>query len=349
MGKKNDFETSGSGYKRVPLPVTLGRLMHDKWMPCERWAGVQLPGGWRLSCRRVPIPAREPDRTAEIRRRRRYLPPDLCDDPAYAIDSGSWRTYLSTETDKRRRAGFMGDRDFPFGSASPTRPRRQEAPRRRQQAATHAQHNDDDDHDDDAYAAYDDEDDYIEALAQVHQELIEVEVAQESARAGGEEEVGGEPHLLGHVHGEPHGAVGNDAGYRRDALRAAEPLDELPDVAWARPPRGLAERPDVLRGVELGTREPVGDRLEPEAVGGGAHDGAGPAGPEEAAVVVLGVDEGDVEATRVQGLGQPKERVHVALRRVGNQQDVRRCGRRLRRGRHLYGLACSPMLWFGQV
>jgi hypothetical protein len=103
MGRKNDFEASGSGSKRVPLPVTVGRLMHGKWLLCDdAWSGVQQPGGWRLSCHRVPIPpvpAHEPDRSAEIRRRRRYLPPDLRADPAYAIDSPSWRTYLSTETD----------------------------------------------------------------------------------------------------------------------------------------------------------------------------------------------------------------------------------------------------------
>ncbi|KAK1601127.1 hypothetical protein QYE76_007888 [Lolium multiflorum] len=102
-----------------------------------------------------PVSARAP--IGEIRRRRRYLPPDLRADPAYAIDSESWRTYLSTETDSRRRAGFMGDRDFPFDRPPPTRPRRQQAPPR-------AQYNGDDDHDNDEYDDYDD-DDYIEALA----------------------------------------------------------------------------------------------------------------------------------------------------------------------------------------
>jgi hypothetical protein len=170
MGKKNDFEASGSGSKKVPLPVTVGRLMHGKWVPCDAWSGVQLPGGWRLSCRRVPIPpvpAREPERTKEIRRRRRYLPADLRADPAYAIDSESWRTYLSTETDSRRRAGFMGDRDYPFGPAPPAR--RQQAPTRREQP----QHNDreDEDDDDEAYAVYDDDDDYIEALAYHSEEV----------------------------------------------------------------------------------------------------------------------------------------------------------------------------------
>ncbi|KAK1685254.1 hypothetical protein QYE76_046102 [Lolium multiflorum] len=92
MEKKNDFEASGSGSKKVSPPVTVGRLMHGKWLSCDAWSGVQLPGGWRLSCRRVPIPpvpAREPDRTAEIRRRRRP-PADLRADPAYAIDSELW-------------------------------------------------------------------------------------------------------------------------------------------------------------------------------------------------------------------------------------------------------------------
>lgn len=145
------------------------------------------------------------------------------------------------------------------------------------------------------------------------------------------------------MHRESHGAVGDDAGHRRDPLRPPEPLDELPDVARTRPARGLAERPDVLRGVVLGTREPVGDRLEPEAVGG-ARDGGEAAGAEEAAVVVLRMDERDVESPRVQGLGQTKERVHVALRRVGDQQDVRRRLGRLRGRRHGHALVCLGRL-----
>ncbi|KAK1644705.1 hypothetical protein QYE76_062510 [Lolium multiflorum] len=125
-----------------------------------------MPGGWRLNCRRVPVPpvpTREPDRTVEIQRRRQYLPPDLRADPAYAIDSESWCTYLSTERGRSRRAGFMDDRDFPFHRAQPTRPRRQQAATRHDRASTRAQYNDDDD---DNY----DDDDYIEALA-YHNEL----------------------------------------------------------------------------------------------------------------------------------------------------------------------------------
>jgi hypothetical protein len=62
---------------------------------CHSWRDVHLPGGgWRLSHLRVPVPPvplREPERSAEIRRRRRYLSPDLRADLAFAIDSNSWR------------------------------------------------------------------------------------------------------------------------------------------------------------------------------------------------------------------------------------------------------------------
>ncbi|KAK1608580.1 hypothetical protein QYE76_032253 [Lolium multiflorum] len=33
-GEEDDFEAS-SGNKKVPLPVTVGRLMHGKWLPCD--------------------------------------------------------------------------------------------------------------------------------------------------------------------------------------------------------------------------------------------------------------------------------------------------------------------------
>nr|XP_051205654.1 actin cytoskeleton-regulatory complex protein pan-1-like [Lolium perenne] len=151
MGKKkNNFEASGSGTKkeersnRVPLPVSVGRLMHMNWTPYRR---VPVP----------PVPMREPDRSAEIRRRRRYLPPDLHSDPAYAIESDSWRTWLLSERGRRRRAGFMGDMDFPFD--------RPPAPHRRaQQAPTPAQYEDDDDD-------VDDDDKYIEALTYHNEEV----------------------------------------------------------------------------------------------------------------------------------------------------------------------------------
>lgn len=153
-------------------------------------------------------------------------------------------------------------------------------------------------------------------------ELIKVEVRHEAAAAVREEEVRRQAHLLGDVHHVAHGAVGDDAADRRNPISAVQPLDEPPDGGRARPARGLAERPDVLRGVEVGGREAVRDGLEPEALGAGVE---GPRAPraEEAPVVVLGVDEGDVEAARVQRLGQLEERVHVALRRVGDEQDVR--------------------------
>jgi hypothetical protein len=67
--------------------------------------------------------ARRPERSAEIRCRRGYLLPDLHIDPAYAIDSDTWRTWRETEKDLKRRAGFLGDRDFPFDNPPPPRRR----------------------------------------------------------------------------------------------------------------------------------------------------------------------------------------------------------------------------------
>ncbi|WVZ66741.1 hypothetical protein U9M48_015925 [Paspalum notatum var. saurae] len=182
-----------------------------------------------------------------------------------------------------------------------------------------------------------------------HDELIKVEVRHEAAGAVREEEVRRQAHLLGDVHGIPHGAVGDDAADRRDAVRAVQPLHERPDGGRSRPARGLAERPDVLRGIQAGRREAVGDGLEPEALGAGDVEGAGAPRAEEPAVVVLGVDEGDVEAARVQRLGQLQERVHVALRRVGDQQRVRLGRLRQRRRRHmrLRALSSSGCFWSG--
>jgi hypothetical protein len=57
---------------------------------------------------------------------RRYLSPDLRTDPAYAIDFDTWRTWRESRKDPRRRADFLGDRDFPFDHPpTPRRPTRQ--------------------------------------------------------------------------------------------------------------------------------------------------------------------------------------------------------------------------------
>jgi hypothetical protein len=48
------------------------------------------------------MPRREPERYAEILRRRAYLPPDLHDDPAFAVSSNQWHTWRRTETSRSR-------------------------------------------------------------------------------------------------------------------------------------------------------------------------------------------------------------------------------------------------------
>jgi hypothetical protein len=45
------------------------------------------------------VPLREPERSTEIRRRRRDLPPDHRADPAFAANSNSWHTWRETEDD----------------------------------------------------------------------------------------------------------------------------------------------------------------------------------------------------------------------------------------------------------
>lgn len=87
-------------------------------------------GGWHLSHRRVPVPdvpRSDPERTMEIWHRRLFLPPDLRNDPAYAVSSMEWHNWNKHGTDARRITGFLRDGDFPFDQPPPTR--RQAAPR----------------------------------------------------------------------------------------------------------------------------------------------------------------------------------------------------------------------------
>ena len=78
-------------------------------------------------------------------------------------------------------------------------------------------------------------------------------------------------------------------------------------------PGGVADGRGVLRGVGVGRRQAVRDGGEAEVPE--ARDGGGAPGPDEAAVVVLGVDEGDVEAPGVEDRGELQHRRDVALRR----------------------------------
>ena len=78
--------------------------------------------------------------------------------------------------------------------------------------------------------------------------------------------------------------------------------------------RGGQQGAHVLRRVRLGRGQAVRDGGEAEP--GDPRESAGAARPEEAAAVVLRVDEGDPEAmATVEELGQLERRLDVALRR----------------------------------
>jgi len=83
---------------------------------------------------------------------------------------------------------------------------------------------------------------------------------------------------------------------------------------------GGAEGGDVLGGVGVGEGQAVGDGCEAEVRQ--AVEGAGAAGAEEATVVELGVDEGDVETSGMQKLGQLQHWVDVPLRGERNTHCV---------------------------
>ena len=145
-----------------------------------------------------------------------------------------------------------------------------------------------------------------------------VKVTEEATSAGGPEQHLRDAELIGGVEGEAHAAVGDDAGERRDVGIGVETAEEGGEGGEGVDGSGVTERRDVLSDLRVRRREAVGDRLEPE---GGDVGGDG-AGVEEAAVVELRVDEGDVEALRVEELGKVHDRLHVALRRERDTHRV---------------------------
>jgi hypothetical protein len=146
MGKKkHDSEASDSGVKkedqlnRVPLPVDMARLIYRNWMSCHRCGDVHTcltVAGSYLRVHVLPMPLREPEMTAEIGHRWKYLLPDLHADPTFIMNSDLWLTWHNTEKNLRRKAGFLGDQDYPFGpppAPAPPRRKRQRGPPARPQ------------------------------------------------------------------------------------------------------------------------------------------------------------------------------------------------------------------------
>ena len=117
---KHDGEDSSSRGGKKPrrkryVWVEFARRLWEENRPVP-WPDVNLPGGgWYLNSRRVPVPPvpeQIRERREEVRRRRTVLPPDLRDDPAFAVTSYNWIAFGTWEFDPRRRAGYLGDEAF---------------------------------------------------------------------------------------------------------------------------------------------------------------------------------------------------------------------------------------------
>jgi hypothetical protein len=75
------------------------------------WPDVNLPAGWLLNSRRVPmppVPREGRGRHDEVCRLRLILPSDLRDDPTFAIDSYNWHSFALWEFDPRHQGGYLG-------------------------------------------------------------------------------------------------------------------------------------------------------------------------------------------------------------------------------------------------
>jgi hypothetical protein len=146
-------------------------------------------------------------------------------------------------------------------------------------------------------------------------EEAEVAVAHVAAGAGRPEERARHARLPRGVQAEAHQVV------RHDARHAVQPGEQVSQVRRAVVLGGVADGRRVLRGVGVRLRQAVRDGGEAEPRE--ARDGGGAAGANEAAVVVLGVDEGDAEAPGVEDLCQLQHRRDVALRRERHAHCVR--------------------------
>ncbi|XP_044377392.1 uncharacterized protein [Triticum aestivum] len=100
------------GHRDMPyIHVDVCRRYWETATPLP-WGDVHLPNNWHLSADREPIPPVPVGgcgRCVEVNRRRARLPPDLLEDPRYAIDSPMWDTWPRDKHDQRRQS-FFADR-----------------------------------------------------------------------------------------------------------------------------------------------------------------------------------------------------------------------------------------------
>ena len=101
--------------------------------------------------------------------------------------------------------------------------------------------------------------------------------------------------------GERHHTIGEDECDRGRFRLSIEPKDELLEGFKEVVHDGVGEGVDVLSRITVRGRKAIGDGFEAE--GGKAIEGGGAPRPQQPAVVVLGVDKGDVEASGVEELG----------------------------------------------
>lgn len=125
-----------------------------------------------------------------------------------------------------------------------------------------------------------------------------VAITHEATSAGGEEDNLRNPELVRGIESEAHHPIGNYAANTRAIGRLIQVLDQVQEWRQTILSKGVAELRNILGGILVGKREPVGDGPELEI--GQARNGFGPPGPNEAVVVELGVDEGDEEAPGMQ-------------------------------------------------
>jgi hypothetical protein len=102
---------------RPYMNVEIAQALYDQNSSVDL-RDVHLPGGWHLNARRVLVPSvprcgRE--RWDKIRHRWAILPPDLCEDSAFAMDF-EWWVYPTYEPCPRHRSSLLGDEEYDYGA-----------------------------------------------------------------------------------------------------------------------------------------------------------------------------------------------------------------------------------------
>ena len=156
--------------------------------------------------------------------------------------------------------------------------------------------------------------------------MIQHEIRPETASTKSTETDNGNSHLVSNINGKTQDPICYYAGYRWAGFRSTlTPRDHLlAEKGFDCSSQSIQEVPGPVTGARVLHREPIRYCFKTKT-GVAGESGQNATGvTEKAVMIVIGVEEGDLEASKVEKFGEFKHGVEVALNREREDENMRR-------------------------